>query len=244
EIYFGLFPERTDASGGLWMDFVLFPQGRVQVIPGVRADMFSSLGEQRYSVDPRLFAQYRLTKRLRAIHGLGVSHQSPNFVPSIPGAQVAGIRGGLQRSLHASTKYEADLPWSLSGSVAFFMNGTERMTDPIGLSQSLTIDETIADNRALGRSLGVELYLKRPLTRNLGGLLSYTFARTTGSFGPFSTVPGYERPHVVNGAVTYDFGHHIRASARVAVASGIPGRRTVVSPGAPGDPATIDGTVF
>lgn len=233
ETYFELFPERTDATGGAWTDFVLFPKGRVQVIPGVRADVFSSLGTQLYSVDPRIFAQYRLTKNLRAIHGIGVAHQSPNFVPSIPGAQVAGLDGGLQRSLHASTKYEAELPGNITGSIAFYLNGTQEMTDPIGLSQTLSIDETSADKRSQGRSMGVEIYLKRPLTRNLGGLLSYTLSRTTRSHSAIQTLPGYDRTHVLNGALTYDFGHHIRASARVAVASGIPGRRT-----------TLDGFVF
>lgn len=230
ETYFELFPTRTDASGGAWMDFVLFPKGRVQVIPGVRADVFSSLGTQLYSVDPRLFAKYRLTKNLRAIHGIGVSHQSPNFVPSIPGAQVAGLDGGLQRSLHASTKYEADLPLDLNGSIAFFLNGTERMTDPVGLTQTFAFDETSADSRAQGRSAGVEIYIKRPLTRNLGGLLSYTFSKTNRTADAISTLSGYDRTHVFNGALTYDFGYHIRASARVAVASGIPGRRTSNDP--------------
>lgn len=228
ETYFELFPERTDANGGAWMDFVLFPKGRVQVIPGVRADVFSSLGTQLYSVDPRLFARYHLTKKLRAIHGIGVAHQSPNFVPSVPGAQVAGLDGGLQRSLHASTKYEADLPWNVTGSVAFYLNGSEELTDPIGLSQTLAIDEKSAQNRAQGRSMGMEIYLKRPLTRNLGGLLSYTLSRTTRSLGPIETLPGYDRTHILNGALTYDFGHHIRASARIAVASGIPGRQTTL----------------
>jgi outer membrane receptor for ferrienterochelin and colicin len=226
EIYFNLFPERTDGTGGIFMDVVLNPRGRIQVIPGIRADVFSSLGKEAFAVDPRLFAEYQLTSDLKAIHGIGVSHQSPNFVPSIPGAQVAGLEGGLQQSLHASTKYEAQLPWSLTGSLAFYLNGTDVMTDPIGLSQSLAIDETSADHRALGRSAGMEVYFKRPLTQNLGGLLSYTFSHTLRSFDSITTVPGYDRPHVINGALTYDFGKHFRASGRVALASGIPGRRT------------------
>lgn len=240
EIYAELFPERTDSTGGVWTDVVLFPQGRVQVIPGVRADIYSSLGKEAFSVDPRVFAEYRLTRHVRAIHGIGVAHQSPNFVPSIPGAQVAGLDGGLQRSLHATTTYEADLPWNLMGSIAFFLNGTERMTDPIGLGQSLAIDETSADSRAQGRAMGIELYLKRPLTRNLGGLLSYTFSRTIRSFDAFTTVPGFDRTHVLNGALTYDFGYHIQASGRFALASGVPGQRTV----ALGDGGSHAGVIF
>jgi hypothetical protein len=205
----------------------------VKVIPGIRGDIYSSLGEERFSIDPRLFAEYQLTPQVRAIHGIGVAHQTPNFVPNIPGSQVAGLDGGLQQSVHASTKYEAELPWNVIGSIAFFLNGTRDMTDPIGLGQSLAIDETSADRRAQGRAMGMELYFKRPLTRNLGGLVSYTFSRSTRSFGAITTVPGYDRPHVLNGALTYDFGHHIQASGRFALASGIPGQRT-----------TLDGLVY
>lgn len=233
EIYYQLFPARTDTTAGLWGDFVLFPKGTIQIIPGIRADFYSSLGQERYSIDPRIFAQYQLTKNLRATHGLGMAHQSPNFVPSIPGAQVAGLEGGLQESIQASTEYEATLPWNLTGSLAFFLNTTKNMTDPIGLGQSLAIDETSADDRALGRAAGIEIYFKRPLTRHLGGIVSYTYSKALRSYDTITTVPGYDRPHVLNGAVTYDFGWNLRASAKASLASGIPGRRT-----------TADGFVF
>jgi hypothetical protein len=39
------------------------------------------------------------------------------------------------------------------------------------------------------------------------------------------TVPGYDRPHVFNGALSYDFGGDLRASTKLVVASGVPGRR-------------------
>lgn len=235
ETYFELFPARTDVSGGGYFDVVVFPMGPISLIPGVRADFYSSLGDQAVSVDPRMFAEFQLTRNLRAIHGLGVAHQSPNFVPQVPGAQVAGIDGGLQRTLHASTTYEASLPQHLTGSVAFYMNGTQALTDPIGLAQNFQIDETSAEARSLGRSWGVEFSLKRPLTRRLGGLLSYTFSHTLRSYDTITTVPGYDRPHVLNGALTYDFGYDIRASTRIAIASGIPGRRVA---------DTADGFVF
>ncbi len=226
EIYEELFPPRTDMSGGAYADIVIFPGKRIQLTPGVRTDVFSSLGQTRISFDPRIFAEFQLTPSLKAIHALGVAHQTPNFVPSIPGAQVAGLEGGLQQSLHASTKYEALLPLKLTGSIAFFINGTKNMTDPIGLGQSLSIDENSAEQRSLGRAAGMEIYIKRPLTRNLGGLLSYTLSKTLRSLNQITTAPGYDRPHVLNGALTYDFGFHIRASAKGSIASGIPGRET------------------
>lgn len=233
EIYLDLFPPRTDAMGGAYLDFVLFPSGPVQVIPGVRADLYSSLGELAFAVDPRISVAYQLTRDLRSTHSLAVAHQSPNFVPGVPGAVLGGIDGGLQQSLQAASSFEATLPWEMTGSVAFFINTTDNLSDPIGLGQSLSIDESSGRHRSLGRAAGVEFYLKRPLTRHLGGLISYTYAASSRSFGPITTVPGYDRPHVLNLALTYDLGDNWRASAKFAAASGIPGRRT-----------TLDGFLF
>jgi hypothetical protein len=64
------------------------------------------------------------------------------------------------------------------------------------------------------------------LTKRLGALFSYTFSKALRSYNTITTVPGFDRPHVFNGALSYEFGYHIRASAKAAIASGIPGSRT------------------
>ncbi len=233
EIYLDLFPARTDASGGVYTDVVLFPDGPIQIIPGVRADIYTSLGNTAVSADPRISASYKIGSSLRVVHAIGLAHQTPNFVPQIPGAAVAGLQGGLQESLQASSNFEWSLPWEITASLGGFINTTNNLSDPVGLTQSLRIDETSKDLRALGRAAGIEVYIKRPLTRRLGGLLSYTFSETSRSFGAITTIPGYDRPHVLNLALTYDVWDNWRLSGKFALMSGVPGRRT-----------TIDGFVF
>ncbi len=226
ENYLKLFPERTDVTGGAYLDVVLQATPDLRVIPGVRVDHFTSLGETRVSVDPRLAAEYQLTRRLKAIHAIGVAHQSPNFVPSVPGAQVGGLDGGLQRSLQADAKYEYAFPFQITGSVAGFINGTQQMTDPIGMTQTISFDETSAQTRVSGRAFGVELYVKRALTKRLGGFISYTFSKSLRSLDHISTRSGYDRPHVVNAALSYAFDWDVRFSIKLAVASGVPTRTT------------------
>lgn len=226
EIYLTLFPARTDVTGGAFIDLVLEPTPDLRVIPGIRVDQFTSLGETRVSVDPRLAAEYQLTNRLKAIHAVGIAHQSPNFIPGIPAAQVGGLDGGLQASLQADVKYEYSFPFQVTASVAGFINGTQDMTDPIGLTQTISIDETSAQTRALGRTYGFELYVKRPLTKRLGGFISYTFSKTLRSLGDISTRSGYDRPHVLNAAVSYEFDWDVRLSLKFAIASGVPTRKT------------------
>lgn len=226
EIYLELFPPRTDVSFGTYANVILSPGGPVEIVPGVRVDGFSSLGAFKLGVDPRLFVNYRITRKIRASHGVGVAHQSPNFVPGIPAAQVGGLAGGLQQSIQAESRFDFVLPWDLDLSLRGFINGTRAMSDPIGLTQSFAIDETSIDQRATGRAAGLEVYVKRPLTRRLGGILSYTFMGSLRSIGEILTPPGYNRTHTLNLALSYDFGASIRGSLRMALASGIPGRRT------------------
>ncbi len=233
EVYDELFPARTDSSGGVYFNLNLFPQGRFKINPGVRADLYQSLGDFRLSIDPRINVEIELSPSLVAIHELAVAHQTPNFVPAIPGAQVAGLDGGLQRSLQFASTFKAQLPWAIQASLTGFVNGTQRLSDPIGTTQSFAIDETSRDERTFGRAFGMEIYLKRALTRQLGGLLSYTFSRTFRSQDSLNTPPGYERPHVLNAASTYELPKHWRISAKLAFASGILGKRT-----------TADGLVY
>lgn len=233
EIYLELFPARTDVSAGAYADVILFRGQAVEVTPGVRVDVYSSLGDVQVGVDPRVFASYKIAPKLRMAHGVGIAHQSPNFMPGVPGAQVGGLAGGLQRSVQAESRLSAELPWEMAGSVAVFLNGTFGMSDPIGLNQSFAIDETSTNDRAFGRAFGVELFLHRPLTRRFGGLLSYTWMTSVRTFDSFKTPPGYDRPHTLNLALTYDLGAGFRASAKLAFSSGIPGRRT-----------TLDGFMF
>jgi len=233
EVYEELFPPRTDVSGGLFVDTVFFPKGRIRVTPGVRVDIFSSLGEVLGAVDPRIFAEFYVSKRVKVTQGVGLAHQSPNFVPNVPGAQVGGLEGGLQESLQAESRLDVALPWEIKASLSGFINGTQRLSDPIGLNQTLSIDESSKGDRALGRAMGVELMLHRPLTRRFGGILSYTLMTSYRGYNNIGTVPGYDRPNMINLALTYDFGKHIRGSAKMSLAQGIPGRRT-----------TEDGFVF
>src|SRR5690606_11859256 len=113
-----------------------------------------SLGTTLFSVDPRVSLVINVTKRLTATHMLGTAHQTPNFVPNVPGAQVGGLDGGLQRTLQAAAKYEYEFPFDLNTSLAFYINGTQQLTDPIGLGQSFSIDETSAATRSQGRGYG------------------------------------------------------------------------------------------
>jgi TonB dependent receptor/TonB-dependent Receptor Plug Domain len=217
-----LFPSRTDKVAGAYAEVALNPEGWYVVTPGVRFDYFRSLGDQEIAVDPRISARFEVTPTFRIVHAMGTAHQSPNFVPGVPGVQLAGIRNGLQSSLQLSSGVEVDLPESITSSVNVFKNAFLNLTDPLGVSGDVFAHTETAFTRSLGSAVGLEVSVQRSLSRRLGGFLSYTLSHSTRSHDRIHTLSAVDRPHVVNTAVAYDLGKRWRFGSRLAYASGIP----------------------
>ncbi|PKN32061.1 MAG: energy transducer TonB, partial [Deltaproteobacteria bacterium HGW-Deltaproteobacteria-20] len=102
-----LFPTRTDAAFGAYISAAIAAAPRVTVTPGVRADLYHSDGATAVGVDPRLSAEFELSDTLRWEHALGIVHQPPAFAIPVPGFQVGGLQGGLQRAAQWSSGVHA-----------------------------------------------------------------------------------------------------------------------------------------
>lgn len=77
--------------------------------------------------------------------------------------------------------------------------------------------------RTMGESFGLELLLRRRLTRRLGGFISYTLSRSTRQADGRRYVAAFDRTHVANVALAYELGRGYRAGARVMFYTGLPG---------------------
>jgi hypothetical protein len=174
------------------------------------------------SVDPRIAANFAVGPNVTIEHSLGIAHQRPNFAAQVPGAQVADLTGGLQQAVMWSSGVKWKLPADVVASVGVFRNGYFDALDPIGGQRDFTLDRTILDRRSTITAAGLEVSITRPLTRKLGGFLSYTLSRSEQSSGRRRSVSGFDRPHVVQGALSYDFGAGFRAGTRAIVYSGVP----------------------
>lgn len=221
EIY-ELFPSRVDSMFGAYSELSWDATSRVRVVPGVRLERYSTLGDKQWAVDPRITATYKLSDTFQTTHGFGISHQPPNWLPNIAAIRVAGLGPeGLQKAVFTTSGIEARLPNDWVGSASVFHNAIFGVTDPFGANQSLALD---VQERSLGRSYGLELSLRRSLTRRFGGILSYTLSRTTRTYADYETVSGADRTHVLNLAGLYTLGSNWRLGARAVGYSGYPGR--------------------
>lgn len=227
-----LFKSRTDVTAGAWADVVLDPEPGITVTPGIRADYYVSEGHDAIGVDPRLAARLAVSRRVHLVHTLALAHQPPSFVGPLPGLALSGLPGGLQRSIQASSGVELDLAGELSASATVFDHVFLDMTDLLGASRWRRSDDVAAlgltrhygeyDERSLGSTLGLELSVRRPVTKRLSGFASYTLSRSLRSAEREHFPARFDRTHVLNVAGAYDLGRHWRAGCRFVFYTGNP----------------------
>ncbi len=220
--YSALFPTRTDSVAGGYVVLELEPAPRISVTPSVRADVYSSLGVRALGIDPRVSASFQISRALSFEDSLGLLHQRPNFAAQVPGAQVADLSAGLQWALVASTGVRYKLPDDIGASATLFRSGYFNALDPIGAGRDFTLDRTSIDHRSTVSAVGLEFMLTRPLSKRLGGFLSYTLSRSTVSLDRTRSPSGFDRTHVLQGGLSYEFPHRIRLGARSVFYTGIP----------------------
>lgn len=220
-----LFPPRTDQAAGVWADVVWQVAPRLELTPGLRADVYGSGGASAFSLDPRVAARFKITDKFRIIHAYGIAHQPPSFVVPIPGLTPGKLRGGLQSAWQTAAGVELDLPAETSAKATLFHNAFFNMNDVLGIRSGNRGDAL--EQRAQGSAIGFELYLHRRLTKRVGGYLSYTLSRSTRQLAGYTFPSAFDRTHVASGALAFDLGQNWRAGARLVFYTGVPKSNSV-----------------
>lgn len=220
--YSALLPTREEETIGGFAAVELRPTKRVTVVPGVRADMYWDRGKTANGVDPRISAAFAVTDAITLDDTFGISHQLPNFIPNVPAAQVSDLGHGLQEAVQWSSGVHVKLPGDMKVSATVYRAGYFNAIDPLGGKRDFSIDRTAINVRYTIASEGLELLLERSFTKKLGGFIAYTLSHTTESSGTLSEVSGFDRPHVLQGALGYDFGRGWSGGTRLVFYSGVP----------------------
>lgn len=217
-----LFPTREDTTAGAYLELALRPEPWVQLALGVRSDLFQSQDQSAVGVDPRASAAFVVRRGVRVLHAFGIAHQSPDFVPGVPGARVAGLQGGLQRSIQASSGVEVDLPSGFVASLTAFENVFSNLVDPLGVSRDVYARIDSATIRSQGSSYGLEAMIKRQISEDFSGFVTYTLSRSERSHGRIGTLSAIDRTHVANAALVYEVLPRTRLGLRLFAMSGVP----------------------
>jgi TonB family protein len=202
-------PPPTNVTGGAHADLVWRVAPRVELVPGARVDVYSSMRDQAGgsatvpAFDPRLSARVTLARKVAWLSAAGVAHQYPVLrVGDIPAMWVAGSgfpvgTRTLQTAAQASQGIEIGLPADLVLTTTGFLSGWSGLTDLT--AECIQIEPAVmppppaggggmrftppfhcpSNAPVHGRSYGVEFLLRRPLSKRLSGWLAYTLSRST-----------------------------------------------------------------
>jgi TonB family protein len=228
---------KSGLTAGVWADAALTPYPGVKVTPGVRVDLYHVRPSQSFAgaprqitllgIDPRVTARFEISDRVSLENAFAIAHQPASFTLPVPGYELTDVRGGLQQALQSSAAAEWRPGREWTAKLTLFQNAFFDMTDTLTLGQydDDQVPAVSFADRAFGHSYGVEVLLRRPLTRRLGGYLAYTLSRTERSVARFSGPAAFDHTHVVHAALASDLGAGFRFGARVTFYTGIPATR-------------------
>ena len=217
-----LFPSRVDHAAGVYVDVTWDVTPNIRFVPGLRGDVYASDGALAFSIEPRLSADFRITKNLTLQNAIGLAAQPPSFAVPVPGLEIGGLPGGLQRSVQSSAGAKYRLPDGMRVGVTVFHNAFFNMTDVLSLARLPDNENLTLDTRTQGQAYGLEFMFHRDLTRKLGGFLSYTLSRSIRSSVLGQIPASFDRTHVLNAALGYDLGADWRAGLRYVFYTGNP----------------------
>jgi hypothetical protein len=106
------------------------------------------------------------------------------------------------------------------------------MSDTLGVSERDPFDLNYREPRSEGEAHGLEIYVRRRLTKRLSGYLTYTLSRSTRAQDREVFVSAFDRTHVANGAIALDLGRGWRAGTRFTLYTGVP---VIAQGGGPGN---------
>jgi len=231
-----LAPAFDIAIAGIWADLPLWLGPDLLLTPGLRLDAYQSASIRQASADPRLLLRYRLWEddldSLWLKAGVGIYSQPPRFPIPIPGLEEVSLDLGLGRSYQASLGGEYELKEGIGLDVTGFLT----YMDPIFLEFESMVaqapeedpddeDDSIPIDRHLqlqGRSMGVELLLRKRGPGPLFGWISYTLSRTERHGPQGWKLYAYDRTHILNAVAGIQLPRNWELAWRFQVQDGAP----------------------
>jgi hypothetical protein len=218
---------RHDVNLAVFAELMGSADDRFTYALGLRADLFTSTATpvtpaaSEGSVGPRLALSYALAPFARLHESFGLGSQTRSQSQRPPG-RMSSAAGGLEWTALADVGVEWQLPWELTLDTTVFHSAFFHVGD----AETLRYLDGQPDNldRGQGRAFGLEVALQRNFARRLRGFFSYTLSRSLRSIGRVAAPSQYDRTHVLDLALAYDFGHGFGLSSRATYYTGFPSR--------------------
>ncbi|MBN1961813.1 MAG: TonB-dependent receptor [Deltaproteobacteria bacterium] len=160
----------------LFVELEWKPVDDLLIVPGVRLDYFDQ--PNQLTADPRLTIRYNITDKIVAKAASGIYHQTAS--PDQTDEAYGNPDLKTERSIHNSVGFE----WQVLAMLSIDVNGFYNKMDNLAGRASGVAERNgkvvpkIYSNEAKGRAYGVDLMVRKELSHNLFGWVSYTLSRS------------------------------------------------------------------
>ncbi len=196
--------DRTDLQTATYLDFVFEPLSGLELVPGVRLETGLWRNSGYLYPEPRLATRLRLGSNLAWSSSLGMVHQLPTNSVRGPGIIPRELTSQVQEATQVAQSLEFLLPADIVGHTTAFFSWVRSRGE-----ESLS-----------ARNYGLEVFLRRDLTKNVGFLVSYTLSRSEDSNESETFLSEFDKPHSLTAALSLNLGAGIRLGARGYISSG------------------------
>jgi hypothetical protein len=217
-----LLVDRTSILSGAYASIVYRPSTWLSVAPGMRYDLLAQEGVTRLEPGPRLNVRAKVSEATWVKASAGRFVQLPSLPVTVPGFENFGLKSiGTQSSTQASVGVETRLPWALSlDSTAFYQR--LRVSDLASIF-TYEVQTSLLELRE-GRSFGAEVMLRRDVSKQLYGWISYTLSKSERVYPPLNTVAvsDWDQRHILNLVASYRLSKGYQIGGRIHYNTGRP----------------------
>jgi hypothetical protein len=218
------------AAPALYSTFTLGITDSFTIYPGVRLTYYTSPVADaetvnRATFDPRLRSTWNVADKTTLKAGVGIYSQAPQ--PVELDTVFGNPRLAAERSLHTSLGVAQQLPGDFTVEVTGF---AKYLWDVIAPSDRFVTGPDgepkpeLLGNDGIGRIYGGELLLRKNLTKNFYGWLSYTLMRSEVREAPGEEwiLFDFDQTHILTAIASVKLPHNWQVGARFRLVSGNP----------------------
>lgn len=196
---------------------------------GARVDAWIQQGQTYPAADPRVRAILHASPAVDVHVAGGLTHQPVVPIVPLPGLADYASARDLQSALQLETGVGVELPIDLHAELQLFVHRYKDLVFADTLANG-SIDDLCEREACMGEALpshtdgwayGMELFLRRPFTHGLSGVISYTLAwATLERVLGLPYTPSWDVRHLVNAVLQWDIGAGFAIGLRGFLRSG------------------------
>lgn len=213
-------------ASGLHVDVGWDVNDKLRLVPGLRLDGYLLAGEGRLSIDPRMVARYRLDSEWLAKAYVGLFQQASQ--PEAYDTQFGNPDLSLEKAVHVGMggEWTPSKLWTVDAEVYY----VDRY-DLVHFTDEAVVDPDTGQvkqinwlNSGIGDTVGLEVLIKREVTQNMYGWLSYTLSKSMQQRSPDDPYrPSFfDQRHVLNAVASYTLDSGWELGARMQLSTGRP----------------------